>query len=237
MQSQRGPITANISEIFCSIQGEGKYIGLPMIFIRFTGCNLRCSYCDTKRALVPSPFCSYEQVPFSGKIAKIKNDLSVAQVVALLDKMSTSADCIAFTGGEPLCQAEFIKTLTAHCGHRYKYLLETNGTLVNELRTIKNKIDVFSVDLKKGQEKEFALFWRRIGHKDKYIKIVLEKDLNLKKIALLCRQLKIKEVFLQPEASQKELKNFSINKIISVFNKEGLAVRFLPQLHKLLKIQ
>ncbi len=237
MQSKRGQITANISEIFCSIQGEGKYIGLPMIFIRFTGCNLRCSYCDTKRALVPSNFCSYEQVPFSGKLTKIKNDLSVAQVAALLGKMSTSADCIAFTGGEPLCQADFINALTAHCGRRYKYLLETNGTLVNELRTIKNKIDVFSVDLKKGQEKEFSLFWRRIGHKDKYIKIVLEKDLNLQKTASFCRKLKIKEVFIQPEASVKSLKSFNISKVIDIFNNSGISVKFLPQLHKLLKIQ
>lgn len=242
MQSKRGKITANISEIFCSIQGEGKYIGWPTIFIRFTSCNLNCGYCDTKRALTPNEYCCYEQIPFSGKITKIKNDLTVEQVVQLLANLKTSASCLAFTGGEPLLQAEFIKELIISCGRRYQYLLETNGTLSDNLPLLKNKIDIFSVDLKKGYEKEFIIFWQKIRDKDKYVKIVLEKDLKLINIAALCQKLKIKEVFLQPDASIsgssiKKKKSFDINKINTIFNKKEISIRFLPQLHKLLEIQ
>ena len=73
-----------INEIFYSIQGEGQWMGLPNIFIRFTGCNLRCSYCDTKYA--------YED----------GSKMSTDEIINDISRFPCNLVCI--TGGEPLIQ-------------------------------------------------------------------------------------------------------------------------------------
>ena len=73
-----------INEIFYSIQGEGKWMGLPNIFIRTTGCNLRCSYCDTTYAY------------------KEGEENSIEEILKKISKFHCKKICI--TGGEPLIQ-------------------------------------------------------------------------------------------------------------------------------------
>jgi 7-carboxy-7-deazaguanine synthase len=99
-----------VCEIFTSIQGESTYAGLPCTFVRMSGCNLRCSYCDTKY--------SYDEGA----------DLSVENVYAIVDK--TAIRLIEITGGEPLLQKEDVARLTALLlDSGYSVLMETNGTL------------------------------------------------------------------------------------------------------------
>jgi len=100
----------SVNEIFASIQGEGAFSGLGMVFIRFTGCNLRCEWCDTKKAWLNGDFFSPEG---------ILNELSPYQIKS-----------VCLTGGEPLFQdMDSIKYL---CNllhkHNYTIHLETNGT-------------------------------------------------------------------------------------------------------------
>ena len=101
-------MTLKVNEIFYSIQGESSFAGRPCVFIRLTGCNLRCSYCDTRYA--------YEQ----GEDLEI--DVIVSQV--------SSYQCllVEVTGGEPLIQKETPSLIEKLLEEGYEVLLETNGT-------------------------------------------------------------------------------------------------------------
>jgi len=97
-----------INEIFYSIQGESLYAGLPCIFIRLTGCNLRCLYCDTQYA--------YEE----GSVVTIRE---------IIDTLSQYAcKLVEITGGEPLCQSATPMLITKLIEKGYIVLLETNGS-------------------------------------------------------------------------------------------------------------
>ena len=102
-------MTLLVNEIFYSIQGESTYSGRPCIFVRLTGCNLRCSYCDTRYA--------YEEGV----------EMEIAEI---MDRIAGyKCPLIEITGGEPLLQSEtpiFIYTLLEN---GYKVLMETNGSL------------------------------------------------------------------------------------------------------------
>jgi 7-carboxy-7-deazaguanine synthase len=98
-----------ITEIFHSLQGESRAVGLPTVFIRLTGCPLRCQYCDTSYAFQGGQWQSLEQI--------------LASVVEY--------DCrhVCVTGGEPLAQPTCIALLTQLCDAGYSVSLETSGAL------------------------------------------------------------------------------------------------------------
>jgi len=101
----------NICEIFYSIQGETTYSGLPCIFVRTSGCNLRCSYCDTRYA-------------YEGGV-----ETPVDKVLAQVRSYS-GCHLVEITGGEPLVQREEVNLLIdSLLEGEYKVLLETNGSL------------------------------------------------------------------------------------------------------------
>jgi len=98
-----------ITEIFLSLQGETKTVGLPTTFIRLTGCPLRCQYCDTAYA-------------FKGGTMMSRADI--------LERVkSYYAQYITVTGGEPLAQPECIPLLKELCDLGYNVSLETSGAL------------------------------------------------------------------------------------------------------------
>lgn len=98
-----------ITEIFFSIQGESSYAGLPCVFVRFTGCPLRCGWCDTAYAF-------YEGTERS--LQSILNEV-------------THYDCrlVEITGGEPLAQVEAHGLITALADQGYTVLIETSGAI------------------------------------------------------------------------------------------------------------
>ncbi|MCZ6540944.1 MAG: radical SAM protein, partial [Nitrospinae bacterium] len=96
-----------INEIFKSIQGESSYTGRPCIFIRLTGCNLRCTWCDTEYAF-------YEGQP-----------KSVKDIMAAIDPLGVLL--VEITGGEPLLQEEVYDLMDALLAKNYEVLLETGG--------------------------------------------------------------------------------------------------------------
>lgn len=98
-----------VCEIFHSIQGEGELVGYPTIFIRLTGCNLRCKYCDTEYAF------------YEGK------DMSVKEIMNQIRSYRSRYVCV--TGGEPLLQEETPVLLKALLDNGYKVCIETNGSL------------------------------------------------------------------------------------------------------------
>ncbi len=98
-----------INEIFKSIQGESSHSGLPCVFVRLTGCNLRCTYCDTEYAF------------YEGK------EMTVADVVKKVDSCGISL--VEITGGEPLLQKEVYPLMQALLEKKFTVMLETGGSL------------------------------------------------------------------------------------------------------------
>ncbi len=98
-----------VTEIFTSIQGESTFCGLPCTFIRMTGCNLRCKYCDTPYALEGGEELDLDQI---------------------MDKVRESGiSLVELTGGEPLLQEECYLLINLLLEEGYTVLLETNGSL------------------------------------------------------------------------------------------------------------
>ncbi|MCG8489824.1 MAG: 7-carboxy-7-deazaguanine synthase QueE [Chromatiales bacterium] len=98
-----------ITEIFVSLQGEANTVGLPTVFIRLTGCPLRCVYCDTEYA-------------FSGG-----RKMSIDSILQQLIEYRVKRVCV--TGGEPLAQAACTELLSRLCDAEYEVSLETSGAL------------------------------------------------------------------------------------------------------------
>ena len=97
-----------INEIFFSIQGESTYAGHPTVFVRTTGCNLRCTYCDTKY--------SYHE----------GNYLPLSEIIETIKSFQTKYVCL--TGGEPLLQKPVLTLMQQLCDLGYKVSLETSGS-------------------------------------------------------------------------------------------------------------
>jgi 7-carboxy-7-deazaguanine synthase len=99
----------NINEIFYSLQGEAREVGFPTVFVRLTGCPLRCSYCDTEYA-------------FKGN-----NLLSIDVILTEIKKYNTKFVCV--TGGEPLAQINCHILLDRLVKENYQVSLETSGSI------------------------------------------------------------------------------------------------------------
>ncbi len=99
----------NISELFYSIQGESTYAGLPCVFIRLAGCNLRCGYCDARY--------TYEEAPTA---------MDLAAILAFVDKYPEVL--VEITGGEPLVQTNVHPLIELLLARGRTVLLETNGS-------------------------------------------------------------------------------------------------------------
>jgi 7-carboxy-7-deazaguanine synthase len=112
-----------IAEIFRSIQGEGTRAGLPCIFVRLTGCNLRCTWCDTAYAFHGGTKMSVEEV--LGRVEELS-------VVPALDQsgdvgISQKLSLVELTGGEPLLQPEAIPLSQRLLDSGYRVMIETSG--------------------------------------------------------------------------------------------------------------
>jgi len=124
-------INAPVSDIFISIQGEGVFVGEKQTFVRFYGCNLTCSFCDTK--LYTWQDTGVDEL--RGRIRSLNG--------------SDPAKYISLTGGEPLLHAGFLKAaIPVMRDDGYKIYLETNGTLYNELDKVIDLMDVVAMDIK-----------------------------------------------------------------------------------------
>ncbi|NSL55731.1 7-carboxy-7-deazaguanine synthase QueE [Uliginosibacterium aquaticum] len=131
-----------ISEIFHSLQGESTRVGLPTVFVRLTGCPLRCVWCDTEYAFT------------GGKMRELEDIL--AEVAGY------GARHVCVTGGEPLAQKPCLTLLTALCDAGYSVSLETSGALdVSEVDARVSKI----MDLKApGSGEVDKNLWSNLAH-------------------------------------------------------------------------
>ncbi|WP_049630332.1 7-carboxy-7-deazaguanine synthase QueE [Cellvibrio sp. pealriver] len=202
-----------ITEIFYSLQGESNTVGLPTVFVRLTGCPLRCGYCDSEYAF------------YGGE------RLSLDEILA---KVATyNARYICVTGGEPLAQRECLTLLTALCDAGYKVSLETSGALpVDDVDPRVVKV----MDLKTPGSGEVGRNrWENIpllGEQDQIKFVICDRaDYEWARFKLDEYQLsgRVAEVLFSPSFGQVE--PLALAEWILADN---LPVRFQLQLHKLL---
>jgi len=200
-----------INEIFYSLQGEGKWTGLPNIFIRTSGCNLRCSFCDTKYA--------YE----GGK------EMSINEILNQIAKYSCQYVCL--TGGEPLLQEDTQDLVNNLLKKKYYVIIETNSSFSIE-NLLKFKSLIVSLDIKcpsSNMSKKSKLKNLKFLKKDDQLKFVIKnkKDyIYAKKIVLEYKP--NCEVFFQPVWGENP------KKLAEWIIKDGLNVKLGLQLHKII---
>jgi 7-carboxy-7-deazaguanine synthase len=205
-----------VTEIFGSLQGEGREIGLPTVFVRLTGCNLRCVWCDTEYSFTGGEW------------------MTVDDVVRAVEAFPGIRN-VCLTGGEPLLQKEHQDLLRALTQRSYRTVVETSGSRPLEGALFDDRVCI-SMDIKCPASGEAeSMLWEnlaKLGHKDQ-LKFVIqdERDYAYAKEILAGRAKGTKaEVVFQPVGGGLD----GVLKIAAWARRDGLSVRVLPQLHKLL---
>lgn len=201
-----------ITEIFYSLQGESRTVGLPTVFIRLTGCPLRCSYCDTAYA-------------FTGGEKK-----SIPDILAEVRRYPTRY--VTVTGGEPLAQKACLTLLKALADEGYEVSLETSGAF--DIREVDPRV-VKVMDLKtpsSGESRRNVYEnLRHLAAKDQ-VKFVIADGADYCWSVDMLREYRLTErceVLFSPAAGRQnptELADAILN--------DRLPVRFQVQLHKIL---
>jgi 7-carboxy-7-deazaguanine synthase len=229
-------MNARIIEIFKSTQGEGKYVGVPQVFVRFFECNMHCTWCDTPHSI--------------GDTTRHYKEYSLDQLVGEIDRLWDRCHSVSLTGGEPLMQADFVKMLTPilHKERRPVYL-ETNGVLPDELARVIDGINIVSMDMKLPSSTGCQPFWKEheeflkiAKSKDVFIKAVISMKTtaeDVKRAADLVERIAPQTLFiLQPNFF--DMKNGIVDKCVTFQNdclRQLPNVRIIPQVHKVLKVR
>jgi len=201
-----------VNEIFKSIQGESSYTGRPCIFIRLTGCNLRCSWCDTEYAF-------YEGQP-----------KSVKDIMDAIEPLGVPL--VEITGGEPLLQEEVYDLMDALLAKNYEVLLETGGG-VSVAKVPERVIKILDVKCP-GSGEDAKNLWDNLDHLNPHdeVKFVLadRADYEWSRDVLQRRNIHQKvQVLFSPVYDTLGLKELAAWVL-----DDNLPVRVQTQLHKII---
>ncbi|WP_101757346.1 7-carboxy-7-deazaguanine synthase QueE [Oceanicoccus sp. KOV_DT_Chl] len=202
-----------ITEIFYSLQGETRTVGLPTVFIRLTGCPLRCGYCDTEYA-------------FHGG-----DKMSLAAIVE--KAASYKPRYITVTGGEPLAQPNCLPLLTALCDQGYEVSLETSGAISLEgvdprVVTVMDLKTPASQEMSKNRYENIAL----LAAKDQLKFVICDRaDYEWARFKMDEYQLssRVGEILFSPSFGQ-----VNATELAEWILADNLPVRLQLQLHKIL---
>jgi len=210
-----------VAEVFVSVQGEGPSLGKPAVFLRLAGCNLRCSWCDTKYAWSGGEELGVEEV---------------AERVRSLLRRFGGVSLLVVTGGEPLLQSGELAELLARLRREVPHLeveVETNGTV--DPRGVLAYVDRLIVSPKlsnSGLPEEV----RRVSdgvveavrtHGDRvYVKVVVEGREDVKEVLQVVRELGVSRdrVYLMPQASTLEELRRKLPAVVEVAVEYGFRV-------------
>jgi len=201
-----------INEIYLSVQGESTHTGLPCIFIRLTGCNLRCSWCDTAYAFHEGKNMSIDEI--LQKVANFEIHL------------------VEITGGEPLMQDNVYTLMRRLIEKGYKVMLETGGSISLE-RVPKEVIKI--MDLKcpgSGEQEKNNLDNLKLLVPHDEVKFVILDKKDYEWSRDIIKRYKINEtahILISPVFDKLELKE-----IVKWILKDRLPVRLQTQLHKII---
>jgi organic radical activating enzyme len=206
--------TFKVVEIFRSVEGEGRWVGLPVVFIRLEGCNLRCSWCDT----------SYS---YTGGNFKL---LSIIDILEEIKKYNLKRVCI--TGGEPF----FTENLDVLVGNlienSYQVFIETNGTLWNQ--NFEN-LDKSKIYITCSPKPPFYFINKNLLLYISEFKFVVDETLGIKHIIRpdFMEYIKNDVIVLQPESNKSEMVKKALE-LQDELLKFGIESRIIPQCHKVL---
>lgn len=242
----------NISEIFASIQGEGLYLGTMQLFIRLSGCTLACKRCELK---------DYQQTPESFSLRpwpglrnhRISNPVAPDRLITKLESFYKLQDffCVSILGGEPLQQPEFLEKLLPHFRKRgIKIFTETSGLLPDEFVRLYPLIDYWCVDLKISRSwgfngkltRKLEKILKTADPEKTYFRILLDSNDDAEAILAQIQDLDFSRyhLIMQPFAyAPSHVNDWDTSTIlewINFFNPHFREVRWIPQVHKLLRI-
>lgn len=211
----------NINETFQSFQGEGPNTGKPSIFLRFSGCNLKCVYCDTKytwlfsektleniRAIIPLEVHGKLGNEFFNK-EKETHQMTINDLIKKIEEYT--AKNIVITGGEPLLQKNEIKDIITHPYFEdYTFEIETNGTIepldvqINKLQynvspKLANSFNTLETRYKRSILKKF-------NKENSVFKFVISDLNDMEEVNKIRKDVEIpsSKVYLMPEAASAE---------------------------------
>jgi len=236
--------TLVVNEIYLSLQGESTFAGLPCVFVRLTGCNLRCSYCDTAYAFTEGKRMALEDVraevrrlakPYENPKSEIRN---------------RKLPMVELTGGEPLLQVNSSLLMKQLCDDGFTVLVETSGAL--DLSQVDPRVRRI-MDLKCPSSGEVGRNrWENLTHlkATDEIKFVIgtvedyewaKEQIAKHKLAEICPLLISWVHPLLPEQQHKSLKEvptgqtpISRRELAEQIIADALPVRFQAQLHKII---
>ncbi|MBQ3033810.1 MAG: 7-carboxy-7-deazaguanine synthase QueE [Deferribacterales bacterium] len=231
--------SAYISEVFSSVQGEGRYIGYRQIFIRLTGCIFDCPYCDTDftaKKLVEIGTHKMTNPVYSDSFSK-----------AILEEFDTSSiHSFSFTGGEPLLSPDFLEECAIYLkkATNKKIFIETSGLVTKEIERFDGLADIMSVDIKTHSEKVLAnidILLKTLTNlklSEYYLKLILPMGFSENLLEEVCERLSyygVRQIIAQPVDNVIDSKGIDV--LFDVFYKNNIEVRLIPQSHKLLGIR
>ena len=199
-----------VTEIYKSIQGESTHVGLPCVFVRLTGCNLRCVWCDTSYAFD------------GGKKVSIKQILDQVKLYGI--------NLVEITGGEPLLQKEVFLLMETLLKNNIQVMLETGGSL--SIKKVPEKV-IKIVDIKcPGSGEEDKNYWDNLNHltpKDEIKFVIADRgDYEWSRTVLQSRGLDKKaHILFSPVFEKLNLKDLT-----EWILEDNLPVRLQTQLHK-----
>lgn len=213
--SQETQSLVRLTEIFYSIQGEGRASGRPCVFVRLSRCNLRCTWCDTTYS-----FKGGEKFTFD-------------DVMAEVGKYPTKL--VEITGGEPLLQPTVHPLMTAFADAGYEVMIETSGSL--DISKIDPRVHII-MDLKApGSSEEKRNLWANLEHlkPSDEVKIVILDQADYEWAKGKVREHKLEErchVIFSPVHGQMDG-----NALANWILEDGLNVRLGLQIHKFLSVE
>jgi 7-carboxy-7-deazaguanine synthase len=206
-------VNLRINEIFYSLQGESSTVGRPTVFVRLTGCPLRCVYCDTEYAFHDG------------------NQMSLDDILARVTGSATPYVCV--TGGEPLAQPNCLPLLTLLCDHQKIVSLETSGAM--DISRVDPRVKII-MDLKTpGSDEADRNLESNIGHLKPVdeVKFVIcdRRDFEWAKAKVDQYDLRhrVNEILFSPS-----FKQVSYRDLAEWILQDQLPVRMQVQLHKII---
>ena len=204
----------NVNEIFVSIEGEGVRAGEPTVFVRFVGCNLRCSYCDTTYA-------------FTSEGATQMSDMQIAVAVNRLSNGWIKN--VTITGGEPLLNEEVDGVILLLCNLGYNVNVETNGSIIPRVHHPNLFYTVDYKCLSSGQNSQMTLeVYNHLGCND-VIKFVVGNEEDMDDTLKIIKQYPYFTYYYSPVFGEIEL----VDIVNFIKNNKLSNARLQIQLHKL----
>lgn len=237
--------SAYISEVFNSIQGEGLYVGVRQVFVRFQGCQLCCAYCDTPYARNISDSCRIEKSSGTREFYHVKNPVSKDKLKKYISKLwSPSTMHVTLTGGEPLIYAGFIRSLELD----HPLYLETNAGFPEKAEEIRDIIEIASCDIKLPEhsstdhynellkkELETIAIFNEVTKT--FVKIIVLPETSPASISSAIQRIasidKDIPLILQPVENTNSEK---LLMLMDVAGKKLKHVRIIPQMHKVMGV-